>query len=804
MADVALGVVFDRLLKAVLDFKDKTIYFKSILKKLESRLRSIEPTVREIVSLDRVLNNPEAEMKMLTDWLIEAEELVHKCSKIQWWNCFAKVSHSTKLQKLDDKLRDFFETGMQVVQARDSKKMLVTVNKIDEKLDRMYSFVGSCGAPGVPEFIVGLEEPLQELKTRLLRDDGQVIVLSAPGGCGKTTLAKMLCHDVQIKEKFMDNIFFVTVSKTPILRVIVQNMFRHKSDTVPEFQNDDDALNQLEILLKQIQTIQSSPILLVLDDVWTESESLIHNFKFQIPGYKILVTSRSEFPGFNSTYKLELLSDQDAMALFRHSAFPQGGSMSVPEDLVHKIVRGCRRFPLALIVVGKSLCGEPEVIWRDTLEQWSEGQSVLDSNNVLLTRLKTSIDALDNRYSIKECFMDLGSFPEDQRIPAMTLMDIWVELYNLDEGGIHAVANIHKLASRNLVNRVFTREDANEIDGLNEHFVMQHDLLRELAIHLSSREPIEQRQRLIMDIRGYDFPEWFVEPIQPFHARLLSISTDETFSSRWGSMLPPEVEVLILNFRTRNYSLPKFMEKMDQLKVLIITNYGFCPAELSNFQLLGFLSSLKRIRLEHVSISFLSETTLQLTNLRKISLIMCQIGETFKNCTFEFAHMFPNLVEINIHCCSDLVELPDRLCDIICLKKLSITKCHGLDALPERLGRLTNLEVLRLHSCTGLKGLPESVVSLHKLRILDISDCLNISELPIRIGELRGLETLNMRGCEMHQLPPSVKDLGDLKDVICDEETVNLWEPFKIHLNNARITVLKEDKNLNWLSGLYH
>ncbi|XP_059623787.1 probable disease resistance protein At5g66900 isoform X3 [Cornus florida] len=667
MADVALGVVFDRLLKAVLDFKDKTIYFKSILKKLESRLRSIEPTVREIVSLDRVLNNPEAEMKMLTDWLIEAEELVHKCSKIQWWNCFAKVSHSTKLQKLDDKLRDFFETGMQVVQARDSKKMLVTVNKIDEKLDRMYSFVGSCGAPGVPEFIVGLEEPLQELKTRLLRDDGQVIVLSAPGGCGKTTLAKMLCHDVQIKEKFMDNIFFVTVSKTPILRVIVQNMFRHKSDTVPEFQNDDDALNQLEILLKQIQTIQSSPILLVLDDVWTESESLIHNFKFQIPGYKILVTSRSEFPGFNSTYKLELLSDQDAMALFRHSAFPQGGSMSVPEDLVHK-----------------------------------------------------------------------------------------------------------------------------------------HDLLRELAIHLSSREPIEQRQRLIMDIRGYDFPEWFVEPIQPFHARLLSISTDETFSSRWGSMLPPEVEVLILNFRTRNYSLPKFMEKMDQLKVLIITNYGFCPAELSNFQLLGFLSSLKRIRLEHVSISFLSETTLQLTNLRKISLIMCQIGETFKNCTFEFAHMFPNLVEINIHCCSDLVELPDRLCDIICLKKLSITKCHGLDALPERLGRLTNLEVLRLHSCTGLKGLPESVVSLHKLRILDISDCLNISELPIRIGELRGLETLNMRGCEMHQLPPSVKDLGDLKDVICDEETVNLWEPFKIHLNNARITVLKEDKNLNWLSGLYH
>ena len=39
------------------------------------------------------------------------------------------------------------------------------------------------------------------------------------------------------------------------------------------------------------------------------------------------------------------------------------------------------------------------------------------------------------------------------------------------------------------------------------------------------------------------------------------------------------------------------MDKMDELKVLIDTDYGFFHVELSNFQLLGSLHNLKRIRL---------------------------------------------------------------------------------------------------------------------------------------------------------------------------------------------------------------
>ncbi|KAA8531755.1 hypothetical protein F0562_006528 [Nyssa sinensis] len=814
----ALGTAFGELLEAVMEVKDNAIKFNAVLNSLTSTLNSIEPVFSEIEQLNRVLDRPEEETKMFTYQLERGKTIVRKCSEIRWWNFYKKHSYAKKLMELESSLLKFFQIYVQAQVSRDNRQILVELKQVDVRLDQIHSnlrnggkvynrsvFLGSCRVPEAPDFIVGLDVPLKELKMQLLTDGVSVVVLSAQGGCGKTTLAKMLCHDHEIEGIYKDNIFFVTVSKTPNLKVIIQKIFQHTGCAVPQFQNHEDAINQLEHLLKQRGP---NPVLLVLDDVWSGSESLVQNFMFRISGYKIVVTSRFEFPRFDSTYKLELLNDQDARALFCHSAFPHDGSSSsyVPDDdLLNEIVRGCGGFPLALAVVGQSLRRQPEVIWRRTLKQWSEGRSILDSSNDLLIRLQTSLDALDERAEsknfLKECYLDLGLFPEDERIPVTALMDMWVELYNLDENGIDALANLHELSTRNLANLVFTRKDASEVDGYyNEHFVVQHDLVRELAIHRSSQHPIEQRKRLIIDTRGNDLPKCSHEMQQPIHARLVSISTDETFCSRWNNMQLPEVEVVLLNFRARNYTLPEFMEKMDQLKVLIVINYDFCPAELSNFPLICSLSSLKRIRLENISIPSLCNSTLQLRNLRKISIVTCEIGSTFRNCTTQISHMLPNLVEIDIDCCNDLEELPAGLCDIVHLKKLSITNCQELCALPEGLGKLENLEVLRLHNCTELIELPETIGSLNKLSFLDISDCIGICKMPLRMGELCGLRKLDMRNClELSELPPSVKDLKQLKEVICDEQRAYLWEACKIHLTNLKINVLKEDINLNWL-----
>jgi hypothetical protein len=134
------------------------------------------------------------------------------------------------------------------------------------------------------------------------------------------------------------NIFFITVSKSPNLKVIVQALFRIKKEQVPHvFSSDEDAIiSQLKQLLNRKE---QKPFLLILDDVWSGSESLLDKFTFHIPNYKILVTSRTAFPRFPFKYNLEPLKGEAAMKLFRHSAILNDGSSYIPsEDIVEKVL----------------------------------------------------------------------------------------------------------------------------------------------------------------------------------------------------------------------------------------------------------------------------------------------------------------------------------------------------------------------------------------------------------------------------------------------------------------------------------
>lgn len=65
----------------------------------------------------------------------------------------------------------------------------------------MVATMGLCGVPEEP-YCVGMDEPLNKLKIKLLKDGVSVLVLTGLPGSGKTTLAKKLCWDPQIKGNF--------------------------------------------------------------------------------------------------------------------------------------------------------------------------------------------------------------------------------------------------------------------------------------------------------------------------------------------------------------------------------------------------------------------------------------------------------------------------------------------------------------------------------------------------------------------------------------------------------------------------
>lgn len=265
--------------------------------------------------------------------------------------------------------------------------------------------------------------------------------------------------------------------------------------------------------------------------------------------------------------------------------------------------------------------------------------------------------------------------------------------------------------------------------------------------------------------------------------------TDKMVTPDWSNVVKVEqVEVLILNLHTDKFTLPECIKKMTKLKVLIITNYkGFHCAKLDNFEFLGCLPNLRKIRLHQVSVPSLCK----LISLQKLSLYFCEMRQAFQSDTVSISEVLPNLEELCVDYCKDLVTLPYGLCDISSLKKLSITRCIAFRMLPQEIGNLENLKVLRLSSCAELEEIPASIGKLSELHFLDISGCASLHNLPEEIVNLHNLKELHMTGFSSDTLPESVTKLVNLEHLICDQETAACWEHFKPSLSELKIEVAK-------------
>lgn len=99
------------------------------------------------------------------------------------------------------------------------------------------------------------------------------------------------------------------------------------------------------------------------------------------------------------------------------------------------------------------------MFWISAKNGLSRGQPISESHEIqLLERMKLSIDHLQEK--VRECFLDLGSFPEDKKIPLDILINIWVELHGIDEE--EAFAILFELSDKNLITLV---KDARYIFG---------------------------------------------------------------------------------------------------------------------------------------------------------------------------------------------------------------------------------------------------------------------------------------------------------------------------------------------------
>lgn len=261
----------------------------------------------------------------------------------------------------------------------------------------------------------------------------------------------------------------------------------------------------------------------------------------------------------------------------------------------------------------------------------------------------------------------------------------------------------------------------------------------------------------------------------------------------------PKAEVLIINFSSSQYFLPPFIDKMPNLRALILINYSASYSSIQNFHVFKNLTTLRSLWLEKVSVPQLSDTPL--INLHKLFVVLCKINNNLDGKTIDLTHVFPSLSELTLDHCDDLTDLPSSICKMGSLQNLSLTNCHNLTQLPDELGKLASLMILRLYACPALEALPPSIGELSKLKYIDISQCVNLGCFPSEIGKLVNLEKIDMRECSLIRvLPKSSVSLKSLRLVICDEEVSGMWKDVEKVKPDVHIQVSEQCFDLEWLN----
>jgi len=261
----------------------------------------------------------------------------------------------------------------------------------------------------------------------------------------------------------------------------------------------------------------------------------------------------------------------------------------------------------------------------------------------------------------------------------------------------------------------------------------------------------------------------------------------------------PKAEVLILNFSSDNYMLPPFIAKMSKLRALVIINNGMSPARLHDFSIFPNLAKLRSLWLERVYVPELSSSTVPFRSLHKMSLINCKISNSFDQTALDMAQIFPSLSDLTIDHCDDLVELSPTIFGITSLKSVSITNCPLIDELPRNLSKLKALQLLRLYACPELRSLPVEICELPSLKYLDISQCLHLSSVPEDLGKIKTLEKIDMRECSISSVPSSAVSLTSLRHVICDTESLSMWEEVQKVVPGLRVEAAEKYISIEWL-----
>ncbi|KAL6346595.1 hypothetical protein AAG906_000213 [Vitis piasezkii] len=235
-----------------------------------------------------------------------------------------------------------------------------------QQLRRTYSHL-------VEDDVVGLEDKTKELVTLLVKEERyQVISICGMGGLGKTTLARKVYHQSEVRRHF-DSFAWAYISQQCQARDVFQGVLINLTSPTKEEKERILQLRDEELVKKLYQIQWEKKCLVILDDLWTMQawNSLRPAFPIGKSRSKILLTTRNKDV---ATYvdpkalihEVQCLTEEMSWELLQKKAMLPGGHGIdfTWERLGMKMVRHCGGLPVAIIVLGGLLAT------KHTLKDW--------------------------------------------------------------------------------------------------------------------------------------------------------------------------------------------------------------------------------------------------------------------------------------------------------------------------------------------------------------------------------------------------------------------------------------------------
>ncbi|XP_062076241.1 disease resistance protein RPM1-like [Humulus lupulus] len=591
----------------------------------------------------------------------------------------------------------------------------------------------------------------------------EVVSLAGQGGMGKTTLAKQVYDDDEVKKNFKVRAW-ITVSQSfeieDVLRDMVEQLFKAKKRRVPSSVENMNN-NRLKTTIKEL--LQRKRYLIVLDDVWQ-----LHAWRalqYALPnnsfGSRVMLTTRNtdvaSTAGIESegkTYFLEPLPLAESWDLFCRKTFQGITCPSHLEEICKWILKKCEGLPLAIVAISGVLAT------KDTrrIDEWdmvarSLGAEI-DGNDKLKDLKKVlSLSFNDLPYYLKSCFLYMSIFPEDHLIERMRVIRLWVA-----EGFIEAKEGkvLEEVADdylNDLLNRSLMQVATTTSDGRVKTFRI-HDLLREIIISKSRDQnfaTIVKEQNIQWSDRARRLSvHYTLQHLQPNRSvsQLRSLFVFEVVEKlRLHTLFPGGFRLLSV-LDLQNSHLKRFPIEVVNLFYLKYLSLRDTQVKIVP-RLIGNLQNLETLDLKHSQVTELPVEILKLQRLRHLLLYRNEYiyHELFESKSgFKFMGNIGVLQSLQKLCFIEVNHGGDynvvkEVRNLTQLRRLGIIKLRREDGkvLCSSIEKLTNLRAL-------------SIASIEEDEIIDLD---HLSTPPVL------LQRLYMRG-RLEMLPHWISSLQSL------------------------------------------